>query len=332
MNYTETIFEKTIGRPRKSSATLLIGLVLFLIAFIVGTLAHGIPGLFIDGVWRGFFIYPSIIFYIFLIAPKLSTMENEVIEAILPLANLTEEKFNEFIEGTQVIRPLREWLAVGVGVGFITIIQITSGSVSFDLTGIYYSLMAATAFGILSWTIFASVLSVQVTAELLKQPLQVNLFDLSPYKVVGKSSLYLALAFIGGVTLALVFSAPDASVFQSLQFWLINMPMFLIPVIIFFWNMQPTHSIIERAKRKALKQTGQKIEAVSTRLMMDIERTSDTEQLSQTLQALLALEKRIYDVLTWPYEASTLRSLFGSVLIPIITVLIQVVLRRLLGL
>lgn len=332
MNSSETIFEKTIGRPKSGLVTLLIGLGLFLFALFVGILTYGLPGLFIDGVWRGFFIYPSIIFYIFLIAPKLSVMENEVIEAIIPLADLTEEKFDEFVKDTQVIRPLREWLAVGVGVGFIVFIQITTRSVSFDLSGIYFFLMAAAAFGILSWTIYASILSVQITAELLKQPLQVNLFDLSPYKVVGRSSLYLALAFIGGVTLALVFSAPDPSVFQSLQFWLINMPMFLIPVIIFFWNMQPTHLIIERAKRKALKQTGQTIQVLSRQLMEGIERTSDTEQLSQTLQAMLALEKRINDVLTWPYEASTLRSLFGSVMIPIITVLIQVVLRRLLGL
>jgi len=331
MNSSETIFEKTIGRARPWWATLLIGLFLFVLAFAVGIFEHGLPNLFTEGYWRGLFINPSIIFYIMLIAPKLTQMENEVIEAIIPLGGLTEETLQQVFEDTQAERPFREWVSVGVGVLVIILTMVFGGGIEFGLTGIFVLLVSAAAFGILSWTVYASVVSVRVTARLLKQPLQVNLFDLDAFKVVGRSSLYLALAFIGGFTLALFFTAPDFSVLQNVEFWLINLPMFLIPVIIFFWNMYPTHKIIDSAKRAALKQAGQMIRVVSARLMAGIDHTSGAGELSQSLQGLIAYEQRLEKVQTWPYEVSTLRSLFGSILIPVITVVGQVALRRLLG-
>ena len=331
MNSSETIFEKTIGRARPWWVTLLIGLPLFLLAFVVGILEYGLPDLFTEGYWRGFFINPSIIFYIMLIAPKLTQMENEVIEAIIPLGDLTEEKIHQIFDETHAVRPFREWLAVGVGVLIILVGLLFGDNVNFNLTGIVFLLLAAMAFGMLSWTVYASVVSVRVTATLLEQPLQVNLFDLDAFKVVGRSSLYLALAFIGGFSLALFFSSPDFSVFQNLEFWLINLPVFLIPVIIFFWNMYPTYKIIDSAKRTALKQAGQKIRAVSARLLAGIDRSPETGVLSQSLQGLIVYEQRLEKVQTWPYEVSTLRSLFGSILIPVITVVGQVALRRLLG-
>ena len=331
MKFPETIFEKTIGHERPTKVTFLIGFALLLIALVVGSVEYSFSELFSEGFWRGFFIYPSIIFYILLIAPKLTQMENKVIGAIIPLGDLSENKIHQIFEETQAFRPLREWLAVGVGVLIITISLLSGGSIGLNLTGVYFLVMAAIAFGILSWTVYASVVSVRITAQLLKQPLQVNLFDLDAFKVVGKSSLYLSLAFIGGFTLALFFSAPDFSVFQSVDFWIINFPMFVLPVIIFFSNMYPTHKIIDSAKRAALKQAGQKIRAVSDQMLKSADQSSDVESLSHKLQGLIALEERLSKVQTWPYEVSTLRSLLGSILIPAFTVIAQVLLRRVLS-
>lgn len=331
MKFPETIFEKTIGRERPWEITLIIGLALLMMALIIGSVEYGISDFFIQGYWRGFFIYPSIIFYILLIAPKLTQMENKVIEAIIPLGDLTEEKIHQIFEETQAFRPLREYMVVGAGVLIIIVSLLTGGDINFNLAGLYYLLQTATAFGMLSWTVYASVISVRVTAQLLKQPLRVNLFDLDAFKVVGKSSLYLALAFIGGFTLALIFSAPDFAVFQSLDFWIINFPMFVIPVIIFFSNMYPTHKIIDSAKRAALKQVAQQVRTVSDQMLTGAGQSSDAGMLSQAMQGLIALEERIDKVQTWPYEVSTLRSLFGSILIPAVTVVAQVLLRRMLG-
>lgn len=329
LNIPESIFEKTVGRKRSPQMTLLIALGLFLVTFVIGYLEFGFPDLFIGGQWRNIFVNPSIIFYILLIAPILTDVEDKVIQEFIKLGELTDEKIQQIHEDTHAIEPWREWLSIGVGV--IIVLALFGGSVSLDLTGIYLLIISLTAFGLLSWTVYSSVVSVRVTSQLLKQPLKVDLFNLEPYKVVGKSSLYLALAFIGGFTLALLFTGADITVVQSFEFWIVNMYMFILPFIIFFWNMYPTYKIIDSEKKDALNKVGQQIRRLKDRMLADTNLPDESTSLSQSLQGYIALEERLEKVQSWPYEVSTLRSLMGSILIPVITVVGQVVLRNLLG-
>lgn len=329
LNIPDSMFEKTIGRKRPPQITWLIGLGLFLITLLFGYLEFGFTDLFLGGHWRNLFVNPSIIFYILLIAPKLTEVEDKVIQEFIKLGDLTDEKIFQIHEETHAIHPIREWLSIIVGV--IIVLVLFGGSVTFDLTGIYFLIISLTAFGILSWTVYSSVVSVRITSELLKQPLKVDLFDLGPYKVVGKSSLYLALAFIGGFSLALLFTGADLTVVQSFEFWIVNMYMFFLPVIIFFWNMYPTYKIIDSEKKDALKQVGQQIRRLKDSMLAETSPPADSGALSQSMQGLIVLEERLEKVQSWPYEVSTLRSLMGSILIPVITVVGQVFLRRLLG-
>lgn len=173
------------------------------------------------------------------------------------------------------------------------------------------------------------MVSIKVKAPLLEQ-LRINLFDLAPFKIVGRRSLYLALASVGGVTLALFFSASLPTVFQTLEFWLIDAPIFLIPTIIFFWNTYPTHKVIASAKKDEIREVRHHIRAVSRALLTRNGQLRDAPRTSDRLQALIAYEQRLQQVQTWPYDVSTLRSLVVSALIPGVTVLAQVPLRRLL--
>ncbi len=131
--------------------------------------------------------------------------------------------------------------------------------------------------------------------------------------------------------MTLIFTAQNHLVFQDLVFWIINMPMFFLPVIIFFWNMYPTYQIIDSAKKDALKQVGQKIRIIKEGMLAGSTSPADIGLLSESLQGLIALEHRLEVIQAWPYRVSTLRSLLGSILIPVITVVAQVVLRRMLG-
>jgi hypothetical protein len=332
MNLPEMMFEKTIARERPWWMSSLIGLMLFLIALIVGGLEFGLSDLLSGGSWRGVFLNPSIIFYILLIAPKLTKMENKVIDTFLSLGEMTEVEIKQVLEKSNVIKPFREVLAFGVGLIVIVIAFLLRGEISLSLLSIYTLIMSVIAIGLLSWTAYASVVTIRVIAQLIKQPLKVNLFNLDPFKVIGKTSLYLALAFIGGISLALIFTAPSLSVFQNLEFWIINLPILMIPVGIFFWNMYPTHKIIDMAKKKALRKVGHKISRVSDRLLNDEDFSSDAGDFRQPLQGLIALEERVEKVQTWPYDISTLRALMGSILIPVLTVFAQVLVRNWLGL
>ncbi len=328
MEIPTTLFEKLIGRTRTWYVIVLIALGLFSLGLIAGSVEFGLTSFFYDGHWRRLLVNPTLILYILLVAPQLTRMENQVLKAILPLICHSEPEveiqFNE-------PRPIQEGIIIFAGALIITALIVVNNGFAFTFSGIYNLVMTAASFGLLSWTVYASVLSIRDTALLLEQPLRVDLFNLAPFKVVGKSSLYLALAFIGGVTMAMFFTTPDLQALQNLGFWLINSPMFFMPIAIFFWNMNPTHKIIDIAKKNALKQVGLKISQRSTRFLTDLEGSPDAVQEGLTLMGLIAYEERLEQVQTWPYDVAMLRKLFGSILIPALTVIAQVFLRQLLG-
>lgn len=331
MEFAETLFERSIGRARAWSTILLIALMLYGSALLVGALEYGLGNLFTEVRWRGILLSPTVILYILLIAPKLTRMENELIEAILPLAEHDDGPPAILARESPSVSLQQEIGAIALGfVGGIVIV-ITSEGLAVNWVTVYSLILTPAVLGLLSWTVYASVVSVRVTAALLEQPLRVNVFNLRPFKVVGRSSLYLALAFVGGVTIALFFSAPDLSGLLTPQFWLINGPMFLMPVVIFFWNMYPTHRIIASTKEAELQDLRHHMRSLSLRLVEGIREMDGAPQVSVEIQALIAYEKRLEEVQTWPYDVSTLRSLVISVLVPGITVLAQAAVRRLLG-
>lgn len=331
MELDETLFDRTIGRSRSWQITLLIAVVLYGLAFLIGSLQYGPSDFFARGHWRGILISPTIIVYVLLIAPMLTQMEIDMISAIVPLSELDQERSATAFSKTAEVSAAQEIGAIAVGSLIGAGIVAGYDGLSLRWITLYNLVFVSTVVGLLSWTVYASVVSIKVTAALLELPLRVNLLDLSPFEVVGRSSLCMALAFVGGVTLALFFSAPEPSVFQTLEFWLINAPMFVIPVIIFFWNMYPTHGIIASAKEDEIREVRHHIRAVSRQLLTRNGQPRITPQASDHLQALITYEKRLHQVQTWPYDVSTLRSLVVSVLIPGVTVLAQVGLRRALG-
>ena len=74
----------------------------------------------------------------------------------------------------------------------------------------YWSATTATMFALLAWTIYVSIAGTRLTAALHRQPMQINLFDTAAFEAVGRQSLLLALVFVGGITLSLLFQATAA--------------------------------------------------------------------------------------------------------------------------
>jgi hypothetical protein len=92
---------------------------------------------------------------------------------------------------------------------------------------------------------------------------------------------------VGLRSLRPIFSALDPRVFGQIGFWLIYVPIALVPIAIFFFSMLPTHNVLTNAKASDLKV-----------------------------------------VRTWPYNTTMLRTLFVSVMIPTVMLLIRTVLGR----
>ncbi len=68
---------------------------------------------------------------------------------------------------------------------------------------------------------------------------------------------------------------------------------------------------------------------MSSDLAQRVDSSQDSLGLAQVTSALLAYEQRLTDARTWPYNTAMLRTLFLSVLVPAITILLKTLVERL---
>ena len=317
MDLPQTHFDKWLGPSRSLTTIAIVSLVLYGIAFLIGYLTYGVPDLFREGAWRAIFRAPTIILYTLLVVPRLNQLEAQVLAAISPLTSLTERQLGVLIQEKATTRPHYEWVSIGMGLVVGSLVVVVDGNLSWGWLSVYLLVSTAVIGGLLAWVIYVSVLSVDYIAVLLKQPLDINLFNLSPFTTVGRQSLYLALAFAGGIAISLFFVTIDLTFGQRLEFWLIYVPLLLMPVAIFFFNMYPTHRLIAAARDKELEKVRCHIPDLSNQLLNRLNRNEKADPLNATVMAVLAYEQRLRQVSTWPYDTAMLRTLLFSVFLPL---------------
>jgi len=156
-----------------------------------------------------------------------------------------------------------------------------------------------------------------VTTQLFSQPLDIDIFDTSAFEPVGRHSLVLALVFIGGITISLLFGL-DFENITNWKTWIVYLPLALVTVLIFFLNMRQTHRVLAQEKKQALSVVEKRLHS---RLVEIRESISDNEGLKsagEEFNLLVAYEDRLKEVRTWPYNTTMIRALLISVLIPLL--------------
>lgn len=175
-------------------------------------------------------------------------------------------------------------------------------------------------YGVLGWAVFVSVSSTRLNAALHRQPMQFDIFNSTPFEAFGRQSLLLALVFIGGITLSLLFTFQDANL-SSLEFWLVNLLFVLFIVSIFFLAMRPTHKVLLAEKKRRLEPVQRHINLACQDLVQRLDQSQDPGNLPGEINALIIYEQRLLTARTWPYNTSMLRTLFFSILIPLGSIL-----------
>ena len=99
-------------------------------------------------------------------------------------------------------------------------------------------------YALLAWVIMGAIVGTRLLSALHRQPLHFDLFDIEPFEPIGRQSLTLAMVFIGGVTLGVIFSI-QGQTFLNPLFWLANIPFVLVAVLVFYLGMRPTHILFE---------------------------------------------------------------------------------------
>ena len=127
----------------------------------------------------------------------------------------------------------------------------------------------------------------------------------------------------------IMFTFEQGNIF-SWQIWVFNIPLMLVPILVFFLNMRDTHRVLAAEKRRELAAVEGNILRACRTLMKRLAANESTGTLAAEINALVAYEQRLQTARTWPYNTAMLRTLLFSFVIPGGAVLAQFAVQSLL--
>lgn len=318
-----SLFDRIFGKKHPAWLVLLASILLLLVPVGSAALDGVLSELYQQGRWWILFLPPAILIYIGLVSPRIAHLGEEAIHAIQPYTSLDAEAFAALVRKASATRPSHEVLIflAGALIGFFS--ALAGG---FDeqapILRIYWYASNSVMYGVLAWAIFVSILSTRVNAAMHRQALRIDLFDQTPFDAVGRQSLLLALVFIGGITISILFSLQIGNLLYWGS-WLGYLGMILVTVLIFFFSMYPTHKVLSKARQAELEPLRKLILKASRELVQRLKNDEPAGDLPAQISALSLYEQRLQAVRTWPYNTAMLRTLFFSVFIPLLTVLVR---------
>jgi hypothetical protein len=323
MKQPTSLFDRFINRPHPIWATLLVSVVVLVFPFLGAYLDGSLEQFIQQGQWRTILFAPTIALYIWIITPHMTRAGENVISALRPLVGLNDQDFQAHIYAAEQIKPGHEIAAVAAGMLLGIAAIATDITPVFSWVTLYWFISTILMYGMLAWTIFLAVNSTRFNAALHRLPLQFDILNPKPFEAVGRQSLLLALVFIGGITLSLLFTYSEARL-AAPEFWISNLIFIAFIVLIFFLSMRPTHLILAAEKKQVLEPVTQRINASCRELVQLLEDGRDPGELTGQISALVAYEQRLVAARTWPYNVTILRTLFFSVFIPLVSILARV--------
>ena len=324
-----TLLEELIDQSRLSERQMAAVVGLVLILFLVGAayLAGVLSDPFDIDFWRAGLLYPAIIMYILGSLPILRRLRDNAIESYRPLVELDDDDFERLLAEAPMFNRRLEWLALcsGVVVGLLLLrpCDYTGLSRTWSSLGarsewlVLYVLIAGGLWsGLLGLGVFSSLASIRLFNRFQQHKVDINIFDLKPLEPIGHWSLGIALVFIGGSVLSLLFFPQPTPNVETLVLYSM---LILTPVLVFFLNMLSTRQAIVAAKklkldmaRENLATASQALEAVGAK-----DQTALTKAQLDSIAAWVTYEKRVKEVPEWPYTSEIRRNLALSTLLPL---------------
>ena len=248
-----SFLHRLIGHARPLWVTLTIALALFLIPIGAAFLDGSLGALLGEGYWRSIYIAPAVILYILTVGPILSRTELRVIEAFRPVVLISDEAFDQLIIQASRVNGYIELAAFLLGAGIGLLLAVTGiESEGMLWLWLWMAVSSSLMFGLLGWAVYTALASTRLTSALHRQPLRTDVFDTKPFEPIGQQSLAIALVFVGGILLSMLFGIGQYDIF-AWQNWFIYLLLALVIVLVFFLNMRDTHRVLATAKRQELE-------------------------------------------------------------------------------
>jgi hypothetical protein len=330
-----TLVEELVERTRLTwlQVAVAVGLAWILLLILVAFLAGVLDAPFDAGFWRAGLLFPAIIVYILLTLPSLQRLRCRAIASFRPLALIEDEDFQQLLAQAPIFTRRLELLAMAGGmVGGLLLWrpwEYAGLSRMWSSLGarpgwlVLYMLVAGGLWGGLQgWIVYSSLSGMRLFTGLQHHPLDINIFDLRPLEPIGRWSLGLAVIFVGGSALSLLF-VPQMTL--SVEVVVLYGIMILTPVLVFFLNMLSTRQTIVVAKRQKLDTVRDHLVAASLALDDRLAKgqPEDAEALLDSFAAWVTYEERVKAVPEWPYTSEIRRNLVLSTLLPLVVWLVR---------
>lgn len=312
-----TLFSRAISRRRSAGQLILFCLGLFALPFLAAAADGALDAVLASGAWRPMLLPSAILSYIVLVAPSQARGEADMLRRLRPSVLVDDARYAAVVAQASRLPPLGEAAAalLGAGLGFLLSRAWAFGD-GFWLS-LYLSVALPVMFGVLAWTIYVSLLSTRLLVALHREPLAIDLLDISPFESIGRQALISALVFLGGIFLGILFGF-DLATITEWRTWVTYLPLALVIVLLFFLSMRDSHRALSAAKARELEQVGQRLRQVGGRFRERLPGGEIPAGEAAELAALLAYERRIRAAPTWPYNPSMLQTLLVSILLPIL--------------
>jgi hypothetical protein len=329
INMPSTLLEELVERAGVSwlQAAAAVGLV-FILFFVGAALLAGVlTASFDPRFWQAGLLYPAVIVYVLLMLPVLKRLRDRAIDDFRPVALMDDDGFEALVAKALIFNRRLEWLSLGIGmVGGLLLWRpwdyAGPSRIWLPLGGrpawlaLYTLIAGGLLTGLLGWGIYSSLSAMRLFTGLQHHPLHINIFDLRPLQSIGRWSLGIALFWIGGSVLSLLF-APQLA--PSVEAFMLYGTLILTPVLVFFLNMLSTRQTIVTAKKQKLDMVRDHLAAASLALEERAEQgqLEDVQSLLESIAAWVSYEQQVKEVPEWPYTADIKRSLVLSTLSPL---------------
>jgi len=307
-----------------------IAVVLLMVLVLVAFLDGAFTNLSEWSLWRDFLDAPVLIIYILVVYPFIWRLWWQSVQALQSLLPVDEGDLNRLEMEVPIPNRRREWVAILIGVVFwLSLWQPWGWDGRWESGAIWLSVYDAVTqpilFGLLSLLIYSSFTGSQYLSRISRQPLNLDIFDTGILTPIAHSSLGLSLAFIGGISLSLIFQTQeDLLSWNNLTVWI-----FLVcfTVLLFFLSMWSAHSTMVKAKRGELDLVQKHLKAASRELRVRMLQgeLNNVSELSATIASWVSYERRIGEAPSWPFNASIIRRLLASTVVPAVVYLIKII-------
>jgi hypothetical protein len=311
-----SLWAKLMAHARRPWITLVAG-ILLAVAPLAAAYADGaLDELLNQGTWRLVLTPAAVVVYILAVAPVVERAEKAAIDAFRPLVPIDDPAFDRLVTESSRLSPIGEGIAFSLG----TFFGLWMGQAWVSESDLFWMRLvmipsAGLMFGLLAWTIYGAVAGTRLINELHRQPLRFDIFDTKPFRPLGRQSLVIALVFVGGIVLGMVFGLGRESILDWRN-WILYVLLALVPVLVFFLNMRPTHRVLAAEKSRELDALERNILRACRTLLERTEAAESTGTLGAEINAMIAFEERLQGTSTWPYDTAMLRTLFFSVIVP----------------